>query len=350
MKLRSYLMVANAVSLVVILLSLSVCYRYMLLEWNQVLLLGAVTGGAALASFIVHYLLTRPLTAAMATLSEEATRIAEGHFEAKVPVAGPAEFRQLARRFNQMSRELRASFERLHASEASRRELVANVSHDLRTPMASIQSFVEALEDDVISDKQTMDRYLQTIRLETKRLSDLIGELFELSRLQSGGGEWKPSPCHVDSLLVEALQGFSFQLEEKELEVRVLVPDTIAPVQVMAPEMKRVLSNLLHNAIAFSPPSGRLDIRAEALPGERFVRISVRDEGEGIAQQDQDRIFERFYRADGARTRKSGGAGLGLAIARSIVERHGGSIGVESAPGRGSLFWFTMPTAPLRQG
>ncbi|WP_248928249.1 sensor histidine kinase [Paenibacillus hamazuiensis] len=345
MKLRSYLLIASTVSLTIILVSLFVCYRYMLLEWNEVMLLGSVTIGAAAVSLVVHFILTRPLETSIRAMSEEASRIAGGHFEGQVPLTGPQEFRQLAARFNQMSAELQISFERLHASESSRRELVANVSHDLRTPMTSIQSFVEALEDDIIQDKETFERYLQTIRLETKRLSRLIDELFELSRLQAGSLEWAPEPCHVDSLIIEALQSHAIQFEEKMLKVSANVLDGVPQVLVMPFEIKRVLANLLENAIMHTPIGETLTVEAKPAAKSGYVRISVSDQGKGVPESDRERIFERFYRVDAARTRKSGGAGLGLAIAKSIVERHGGEIGVEREEPRGSRFWFTVPQA-----
>ncbi|NOU63511.1 HAMP domain-containing protein [Paenibacillus sp. LMG 31461] len=345
MKLRLYLLIASGVSTGMILLSLFICYRYMLLNWKDVVLLSTVTVGAAGVSMLVHFVMTRPLEKAIKAITQETTHIAEGDFKGKVPLIGPLEYQRLAAQFNQMTAKLNESFGKIRSAEASRKELVAHVSHDLRTPMASIQAFVEALQDDVIADKPTFERYLQTIRLETGRLDALIQELFKLSQLDAGGTEFTPELYHVDHFLVDGLQSLAFQLEEKEMQVEVDLPERLPPVAIMPQEMKRVLANILDNAIRHSPVGGMIDIRAEHVT-EQFVKLSITDQGHGIVEEDKERIFDRFYRSDPSRTRSSGGAGLGLAIAKSIVELHGGTIGVDrnkATGGGGSQFWFTLP-------
>ncbi|MDF2647785.1 MAG: hypothetical protein K0Q73_3590 [Paenibacillus sp.] len=345
MKLRVYLLIASGVSTSIILLSLFICYQYMLLRWKDVILLTTVTLGAAGVSMLIHYFMTRPLEKAIHAITEETTHISEGHFEGQVPQIGPAEFQRLADQFNRMTGKLNESFQKLRTAEASRKELVANVSHDLRTPMASIQAFVEALQDDVIQDKETFARYLQTIRLETGRLNGLIQELFKLSQLDAGGTEFVPERYHVDHLLIDGLQSLAFQLEEKQLQVDVDLPDRLPPVAIMPQEMKRVLSNILDNAIRHSPDGGTIEIKVEQI-SEQYVQLFIQDHGQGIEEEDRSKVFDRFYRADPSRTRASGGAGLGLAIAKSIVHLHGGTIGVDSHvgdKGNGSRFWFTLP-------
>lgn len=345
MKLRVYLLIASGVSTSIILLSLFICYQYMLLRWKDVILLTTVTLGAAGVSMLIHYFMTRPLEKAIHAITEETTQISEGHFEGQVPQIGPAEFQRLADQFNRMTGKLNESFQKLRTAEASRKELVANVSHDLRTPMASIQAFVEALQDDVIQDKETFARYLQTIRLETGRLDGLIQELFKLSQLDAGGTEFVPERYHVDHLLLDGLQSLAFQLEEKRLQVDVDLPDRLPPVAIMPQEMKRVLSNILDNAIRHSPVGGTIEIKVEQI-SEQYVQLYIQDHGQGIEKEDRSKIFDRFYRADPSRTRASGGAGLGLAIAKSIVHLHGGTIGVDGHvgdKGNGSRFWFTLP-------
>lgn len=344
MKLRVYLLIASGVSTSMILLTLFICYQYMLLNWKDVVLLSTVTLGAASVSMLIHFFMTHPLEKAIHAITQETTHISEGHFEGLVPQIGPVEFQRLAEQFNRMTGKLNESFQKLITAEASRKELIANVSHDLRTPMASIQAFVEALQDDVIQDKATFERYLQTIRLETGRLDGLIQELFKLSQLDAGGTEFVPERYHVDHLLLDGLQSLAFQLEEKQLQVDVDLPDRLPPVAIMPQEMKRVLSNILDNAIRHSPVGGTIDIKAEQI-SEEYVQLSIQDHGQGIEEEDSSKIFDRFYRADPSRTRSSGGAGLGLAIAKSIVELHGGTIGVNSQTGRsghGSRFWFTL--------
>jgi two-component system sensor histidine kinase SaeS len=174
-------------------------------------------------------------------------------------------------------------------------------------------------------------------------LSRLIDDLFELSQLQAGARQWEPETCHADSLLLAVLHSHELKLEEKRLDVQVRAPDELPPLLGMPFELKRVLSNLLQNAIRHSPEHSRIELEAALLPGGRFVRISIGDEGDGVAPEERELIFERLYRSDSSRTRTSGGAGLGLAIAKSIVQLHGGEIGVEPRQNGGSRFWFTVP-------
>lgn len=341
MKLRTYLVLSSFTGIGVLLICLLISYSKMLLTIEQFYLLSAVTGGVGLLSFILQYVLTKPLEKSIARITERTVRVAEGDFRTEVPLVGPQEFKMLAQQFNEMSTRLKESFDDLHHSESARRELIANVSHDLRTPLASIQAFVEALEDDVIKDEVTFQRYLNTIRLETKRLGGLIQDLFDLSSLEAKGDQFDPQPSHVDELVLSTLESFSFHLAERQLRVEIKLPDRLPAVMMVPAQMKRVLSNLLQNAIQYSPVEGTITLTA-AEQGA-FLRIAVMDEGEGIEVQETKRIFDRFYRIDKSRSKNNGGAGLGLAIAQSIVERHGGEIGVQSTKGAGSCFWFTLP-------
>ncbi|WP_341346626.1 ATP-binding protein [Paenibacillus sp. FSL H3-0469] len=341
MKLRTYLLLSSLTGIGVLLICLFVSYSKMLLTIDQFYYLSGITAGIGLFSFVLQHLLTRPVEKSIARITEQTVRIADGDFHTEVPLIGPQEFKLMARQFNEMSSKLKDSFDHLHQSESARRELIANVSHDLRTPLASIQSFVEALEDDVIKDEVTFQRYLNTIRLETKRLAGLIHDLFELSSLEASGGSFDPQPSHADELLISTLESFSFHLAEKKLNVEIHLPDKLPAALMMTSQMKRVLSNLLQNAIQHSPVDGT--ILLSATEEGQFLRISVTDEGQGIEAAETSRIFERFYRIDKSRSKNSGGAGLGLAIAQSIVELHGGEIGVDSSKGAGSCFWFTIP-------
>jgi len=335
-------LLANLAGIGVLLILLFVSYSKMLLSIEQLYWLSSVTAGIGLFSFVLQHLLTRPLEKSIVQITEQTKKIAEGDFHTEVPSIGPLEFKILAQQFNEMSYKLKESFDNLYSSESARRELIANVSHDLRTPLASIQAFVEALEDDVIKDKETFQRYLHTIRLETKRLSGLIHDLFELSGIEAQGAVFDPQPYHTDELLISTLESFSLHLEEKQLKVEIEMPERLPAAIMMPTQIKRVLSNLLQNAIEYSPIGGKIVLSA-AEQDDSFLRISITDEGEGIEAAETSRIFERFYRVDKSRSKSSGGAGLGLAIAKSIVQLHGGEIGVSSSAAAGSCFWFTLP-------
>jgi two-component system sensor histidine kinase SaeS len=349
MKLRTYLVFANAVSIFFLLVFLLVSYNKMLLDTKQFVWISTITLAVGLLSFLLHFLMIRPLEKSMHQIVEESKKIALGNYQAQVPVVGPVEFKKMANQFNEMSVHLEASFSQLRDSEISRRELIANVSHDLRTPLASIQSYVEALQDGVIEDQETYRKYLQTIQSESIRLGHLINDLFELSRLDAGVEAFQPEAYPLEHLIVEKLQSFALQFEQKKLQVSVNMPEDLPAVHIMPLKIQRVFANLLENAIRYAPDASNIDITVIS-NREQFIEVSIADQGEGIGEFEQSQLFDRFYRTDKSRNRHSGGAGLGLAIAKSMVELHGGQVGVDSVKGKGSRFWFTLPKVHLGEG
>ncbi|RJE88333.1 sensor histidine kinase [Paenibacillus sp. 1011MAR3C5] len=348
MKLRSYLILANTISIAFIIILLLVFFQYMLVTKEQLIWLALATVGAGIVSSGLFFVLVRPLEASVRRIGEGAGRIAAGDLEARVADTVLLEFKQLAEQFNRMGVNLEQSFRQVKAAESAQRELVANMAHDLRTPLASMQSYAEALEDGVIEDETTYQRYLSTIRSETVRLGDLIQDLFELSTLEAGGQQGTAySPAVAEDVLVELLPRFTLQLEAKSLQLRVLLPERSLKVHILARHLQRVLQNMIENAVRHSPYEGIIRIEAEER-NDSFVRFTVTDEGEGVPQQELERIFDRFYRSDRSRSREGGGAGLGLSIAKLLVEQYQGQIGVEQANGQGSRFWFTVRKADER--
>jgi two-component system sensor histidine kinase SaeS len=349
MKLRTYLLAANAVSIVFLLIFLFISFDKMLLNIRQFIWISTITLAVGIISIFLHFLMIRPLEKSVRLIVAESKKIALGNYQAQVPVIGPAEFKKMANQFNEMSTHLEASFTRLRDSEISRRELIANVSHDLRTPLASIQSYVEALQDGVVEDKDTYQKYLGTIQTESIRMGHLIHDLFDLSRLDAGVEEFQPESYPLEDLIVEKLKSFAIQFDQKKLQVSVQMPDDSPFVQIMPFKIKRVFANLLENAIRYAPEESKIEITV--VPRlDQFIEVSVSDQGEGIGEMEQTQLFERFYRTDKSRNRHSGGAGLGLAIAKSMIELHGGRVGVESVKGQGSRFWFTLPKVHLERG
>ncbi|MBB6733031.1 sensor histidine kinase [Cohnella zeiphila] len=343
-KFRTYLLLANAFSLAAILAVLFYCYSHMLLKASAFAWLGGATVAAGALSFLLHVMLTHPLERAIARIGEASAQIASGSLGTEVPIVGPAEFRLLAEQFNAMSRQLKESFDRIARSEAARGELVANVAHDLRTPLALLQSHSEALLDGIVEEEETVRSYLNVIRKETVRLGELVKDLFDLSRLDAGAESFEARAVPLEDVLVDTLNAYRLKLENKRLEVSVQLPEASPIVLGVESELRRIVGNLLDNGIRHSPIGGRLVWSVEP-EGETAVAVTLRDEGEGIPEAERERIFERFYRSDSARRRDEGGAGLGLAIAKSLVGRHGGTIGVASRPGEGSEFRFTLRTA-----
>ena len=220
----------------------------------------------------------------------------------------------------------------------ARRDLVANISHELRTPLANLVLATETLRQGGRGDKALRQRLLDQIEEEVQLLSQLSQEMMDLAQIESGQAILRLVPTEVALLVRRGVKHLRPQMKAKGQQLTLAVP---ADLLALADEqhVARVVSNLLHNAIKFTPEGGSIAIHAEAAGDD--VRICVSDTGPGIPQAEQTRIFERFYKADRARTH--GGTGLGLAIARHIVEGHGGRIWVESAAGQGATFCFTLP-------
>ncbi|WP_217593113.1 cell wall metabolism sensor histidine kinase WalK [Cohnella sp. GbtcB17] len=348
-RLRTYLLLSNAVSLIVILAVLFYCYSRMLLSAPTFVWLGGATLLAGGLSFVLHFVLVMPLARAANRIGEASGKIASGELGTEVPIVGPAEFRLLAERFNAMSRQLKTSFENVTRSESSRRELVANVAHDLRTPLALLQSHSEALLDGVVEDETARGDYLQVIRKESIRLGRLVQDLFDLSKLDAGADPFEPRPAALEDVLIDTLNVYRPKLEEKNLEVVVKLPEPSPVVWGVESELRRIAANLLDNAIRHSPNGGCIEWRA-AIEDGGMVSISLRDEGDGVPEGERERIFERFYRSDRSRRREGGGAGLGLSIAKSLMERHGGEIGVTPVGEGGSEFRFTLRLAAVGSG
>ena len=231
----------------------------------------------------------------------------------------------------------------LRRLERVRRDFVANVSHELRTPLTAIQGFAETLLGGAIDDQENRGRFLEIIRDHARRLARLTDDLLKLSEIEADRMELEFRPVGVAELIDDCAETTRLRVEERHHILQVDYPDGLPPVRGDRNRLAEVLLNLLDNAVQYTPPGGRLSVRARAVEGA--VQITVSDNGIGIPQADQERIFERFYRVDVARSREVGGTGLGLSIAKHIVEAHGGQLWVESTVGQGSDFHFSIPTA-----
>jgi signal transduction histidine kinase len=206
---------------------------------------------------------------------------------------------------------------------------------------------IESINDGVVTDEETIMRYLHTTQTEIENLGQLVNNLFELSQIAAGLLELHTEPVSLQELILETVEVMTAQATSSKLKLEGEVDQEMAPVIVDSRRVQRVLYNLVQNAIRHTPPDGSIHIRARDV-GETVV-VQVEDTGEGIPANDLDKIFERSYRSDQSRSRQSGGAGLGLSIAKGIIEAHGERIWVESVPGRGSIFSFTLPKVPTTQ-
>jgi two-component system phosphate regulon sensor histidine kinase PhoR len=227
--------------------------------------------------------------------------------------------------------------------ERMRREFVANVSHELKTPLTSIKGLLETLLSGALEDPANNRRFVTIIDEDASRLGRLIDDLLELSQIESKAGALRLQPVPLRPLLDALLQAFRPQLDARQVTVRVDVDGDFPPVEADPDRLRQILSNLIDNAIKFNAPRGTVTIRASRDNG--MARIAVTDTGLGIPAGDLPRVFERFYRVDKARSRELGGTGLGLAIVKHLVELHRGRVMVESRLGQGSTFTVFLPLA-----
>ncbi len=222
-----------------------------------------------------------------------------------------------------------------------RRDFIANISHELRTPIASLKALVETLQDGAIADKEVAQDFLHRMHLETDKLAQMASELSELSRIESGDSPLNLKPLDVAEVVRRAAERLRPQAERAQLELILDMPANLPPVIGDEDRVEQVLVNVIHNAIKFTPRQGRITI-SSLVEGDQ-VLISISDTGIGIPAEDLPHIFERFYKVD--RARSGGGTGLGLAIAKHIVQAHRGRIWAESEEGKGTTITFSLPTA-----
>jgi len=306
-----------------------------------------VLAGAGAVGVVLAVVLGRRVTAASRSVGEMVRRLGDGSGAAgfavgRRPTAAPGELAALAAELNLTSAKLAEAQAQAEALERSRRELVAWVSHDLRTPLAGVRAMVEALEDRIVDDPTTVARYYATMRREIDRLAGLVNDLFELSRIQSGSLALDIESVTLDDLVGDAVAGAAIAASAKGIDLRGEVGEPSPVVELSTPEMVRVVRNLLDNAIRHTPPGGVVVITAGLDPHGDAAEVSVQDACGGIPERDLDSVFEMAYRGDAARTPGDGGGGLGLAVARGLVEAHHGEISVHNE-GPGCRFTVRLP-------
>jgi signal transduction histidine kinase len=310
-------------------------WRFATTIWWEAAIAGAVSAGVAL---LLVGRLARGMTKPLREMSSAAHRMAEGDYSGRVGAGARAdEVGLLADAFNRMAAEL-------EGMERLRRDLIANVSHELRTPISAIRAHLENLAEGVEeANPETLNVMLQ----QTERLGKLVEGLLDLSRLESGATPMEIASVDFVPLAEQAAAEVQIAHRDKDLEVHVDVPAGLV-VAADPARIGQVLFNLLDNAFRFTPRGGRVGVRAAGRDG--ICEIVVSDSGPGIPSDRLGIVFERFYRVDPARSRSAGGAGLGLAIARTIVEGHGGRIWAETAPGGGCEIHLTLPSGGTGNG
>jgi signal transduction histidine kinase len=297
----------------------------------------------SVVSLALGNVLAGALAGSIRRLTEAARALAVGDLSARVEVRGDDEVAALAREFNAMAAQLAEAARQRERGEQTRRELIGAISHDLRTPLASLRAMIEALADGVVDDPSSQQRYLNSMRGQIGHLATLIDDLFELSQLESGVLRLEFDRASIQDLVSDTLESLQEQARQKGVRLEACVAPGVDLVRMAPQKIERVLYNLVTNAIRHTPSDGSVVIEVAAEDQERVVVVHVRDSGEGVGENDLPHVFERFYRSEKSRSRATGGAGLGLAIARGIVEAHGGQIWVESQRGQGARFSFTLP-------
>jgi signal transduction histidine kinase len=298
---------------------------------NRSLLLG---GSLAIAiALLLTFVLSRRITSPIGALAKTARRLGRGDLSQRVQLQGEGEVAALAQAFNSMAADLE------HA-EQLRRNMVADVAHELRTPLSNIQGYLEAIRDRVIKPDAATIRSLNE---EAALLSRLVNELQELSLAEAGELKLVYQEEDIAKLVKQAVTPWQPQLAAKEISLSLDLPDNLPLVNIDWQRVNQVLHNLLENAVAYTHKGGTINVAA--ITQGDWVEVSVSDTGEGIPAEDLPHIFERFYRVDKSRARVTGGSGLGLTIAKRLVEAHGGKITVQSKLGKGSRFSFTLPIA-----
>jgi signal transduction histidine kinase len=261
------------------------------------------------------------------------------------------ELADLGDAFNRMAAQLETAEPQQRELDNLRRELVAWVDHDLRTPLTSIRVVVEALADGVVEDPTTVDRYLKTAQYHIRSLSQLLDDLLEIAQIEAGGMKLDRRASSIHYLISDTIEAFSALARRQGITLAGSTDPDVDPVVMDVPKIERVLANLLDNALRHSLAGGV--VRVSAFTASDGVRVEVQDSGGGVRADDLAHVLERFYGGKEER-RRDEGAGLGLAIVKGIVEAHGGKIGIESRVGEGPCLWFTLPrergSSSVRQG
>jgi signal transduction histidine kinase len=302
--------------------------------------IGIVLFAALVAGRSAH-LLSGTVLADVRKIRDGLQAVERGSRDVTMKASSSAELAELAQAANRMIATLHAEERSRDGADAARRQVIAAISHDLRTPLTSLRLLCEALVDDLV-DARTRRRYIETMGANVRALGTLVDDLFELSRLQTGDYAWTTEAVELAGLIEEAMLAMRAEAERRGVRLSTQVPGDLAPALANAEKLQRALRNLLENAIRHTPPDGSVQVRAQRLEGS--VEIEVADSGEGIAAEDRPLVFEAFYRGGEEAARTGTSSGLGLAICRAIVEAHGGSIWLAEAV-QGTRVRFTLPLA-----
>lgn len=290
---------------------------------------------------IISGIIIRNVLKPLDELHNATEKMMSGDLDYEIQYKKDNEMGRYCQAFEQMRVQLKESLDKQAALEQSRKELIASISHDLRTPLSSIRGYVEGLEDGIVHDRKKFNRYITVIKNKTESLDNRIESLFQYSQLELGGGVHDLCRRNSNELLESILSPYEVEFTDGHIRLEIVRP--FPKVEILANEnsLSQVLDNLIANAKRHVDENGGITVQANA--DDRVLTVSVSDNGPGISPEDLPHVFEHFYRAEKSRSRTYGGAGLGLAICKRVIEGYGGEIWVESIPNTITTFYFTIP-------
>ncbi len=325
-----------------VLVALALVGSLMVVSNRSAELLAAIVVAAGLVAIVAARIVAGGILRDVQAIRDGLMAVGRGRREGRIETSAHDELAQLAGAANVMIAQLRDEEAARDQSDAARRDLIAAVSHDLRTPITSLRLLAEAIGDGIVEDPETRRGYLRRMTTHIDALSVLIDDLFELSRLEAGDISWSIEQVPLQELVGETVEAMRVQAEAKGVAVLAEVPDTLCPAHANPEKLQRVLFNLIQNAIRHTPADGSVVVRAE--PVAAGIEFEVADTGDGIRPEEREHVFTAFYRGGTDAARTSPGAGLGLAVTRAIVEAHGGRIWLADTT-IGTRVRFSLPAA-----
>lgn len=335
------LIVGYIISVLITIAAVFLAVNKMVIAQSSGFLIILITLCASLLGIMVNLILMRPTIKSLEHLRKQARDISKNNFSTMDEIVAPSEFKELSQDFNAMSAKLKETFKSLKDSENEKDEIIAQLSHDIKTPITSIKATVEGILDGIIAPEEISD-YLGTINRQTDRLNNLVEELSYLSLNQVNKVETEQETIFLDQLLIETMSEFQLTLEREKRKVAIDVTPTGAKIISDRDKLSRIVYNLINNALKYSQEGTPLKVSARFESNE--VTISVTDSGLGISTEELQNIFRRLYRVEGSRNMNTGGHGLGLYIAQELAHQLNGEIRVKSEYGIGSTFSLVLKT------
>lgn len=335
------LIVGYIISVLITIAAVFLAVNKMVIAQSSGFLIILITLCASFLGSMVNLILMRPTIKSLERLRKQARDISKNNFNTMDEMVAPSEFKELSQDFNAMSAKLKETFKSLKDSENEKDEIIAQLSHDIKTPITSIKATVEGILDGIIAPEEISD-YLGTIDRQTDRLNNLVEELSYLSLNQVNKVETEQETIFLDQLLIETMSEFQLTLEREKRKVAIDVTPTSAKIISDRDKLSRIVYNLINNAFKYSEEGTPLKVSAKVKNKE--VIISVTDRGQGISNEELQNIFKRLYRVEGSRNMNTGGHGLGLYIAQELAHQLNGKIRVKSEYGVGSTFSLVLKT------